>query len=248
MSQAASHPVETPPSHPTAIQPHPPVVAAALRTWLRYVVPLTLLSAIAVSPALVLALRARPSLDPAGARAALTLGWEMIALAAFGQLVLVGGAAAITRARPSPSQVGALGGGLVQLARAIVPCLAAVAAVAVGGLALVVPGLVLLVLLALTGASPARGVPAALADSITAARAQLPATALAVFAMLAIDVAIGVAAQRAFVVPLPRQPAPAQLAQLRLFVRVIALALVLISPLPATVLATIRTRAAPPPP
>jgi hypothetical protein len=225
------------------------VVAAALGTWLRYLVPLTLLSAIAVSPALVLALRARPPLDPAGARAALTLGWEMIALAAFGQLILVGGAAAITRAQPSqPSQLGALGGGAVQLARAIVPCLAAAAAIAIGGLALVVPGLVLLVLLALTGASPARGVPAALADSIAAARTQLPATALAVAAMLAIDVAIGVAAQRAFVVPLPRQPAPAQLAQLRLFVRVIALALVVVSPLPATVLATIRTRAAPPPP
>lgn len=240
--------METSPSHPTAIQPRPPVVAAALRTWLRYLVPLTLLSAIAVSPALVLALRARPSLDPAGARATLTLGWEMIALAALGQLILVGGAAAITRAHPSqPSQLRALGGGLVQLARAIVPCLAAVAAVAIGGLALVVPGLVLLVLLALTGASPARGVPAALADSIAAARVQLPATALAVAAMLAIDVAIGVAAQRVFIVPLPRQPAPAQLAQLRLFVRVIALALVVVSPLPATVLATIRTRAAPSP-
>jgi len=245
MSQAAGHPGATPPSLPPALRPGPPVVAAALSTWLRYLVPLTLLSAIAVSPALVLALRARPPLDPAGARAALTLGWEMIGLAAFGQLILVGGAAAVTRARPS--QLRALGGGLMQLARAIVPCLAAVAAIALGGLALVVPGLVLFVLLALTGASPARGVPAALADSIAAARAQLPATALAVFAMLAIDVAIGVAAQRAFIAPLPRQPAPAQLAQLRLFVHVIALALVILSPLPATVLATIRTRAAPPP-
>lgn len=110
-----------------------------------------------------------------------------------------------------------------------------------------VPGLVLVVLLALTGASTARGVPATLVDSIAAARRQLPSVALTVAAMIAIDVSIGAAAQRAFVVALPRPPAPAQLAQLRHFVRVIALALVVVSPLPATVLAMLRTRAEPEP-
>ena len=232
------------PHHTSAARsPHPPVVAAALGTWLRYVVPLTLLSAIALSPVIAAALRTRAPVDPAGAKAVLALGWVMIALAWFGQLVLAGGAAAITRDRPS--QLRALGAGFVQLVRAIVPCRAAATAIAIGGLALAVPGLVLIVLLALTGASPVRGVAASLADSIAVARKHLPTVAFATAAMIAIDVAIGLVAQRAFAAPLPRPPAPAQLAQYRHFVRVIALALVLASPLPATLLATIRTRVAP---
>ena len=146
-----------------------------------------------------------------------SLGWELIAIGWLGQLVLVGGAAAITGARPSQiSQLGAFGRGLVQLARAIVPCLAAAAAIAIGGLALVVPGLVLLVLLALTGASRARGVPASLADSIAVVRARScrPSRSPSPPCSRSTSRSASVA-QRALVVPLPRQPAPAQLAQLR---------------------------------
>jgi hypothetical protein len=117
--------------------------------------------------------------------------------------------------------------------------------IAIGSLALVVPGLILLVLLALTGAGRARGVPAALADSIAVARKHLPVIAVTVAAMLALDAAIGLAAYRGFA-PLPRQPSPAQLAAVRHFVRAIAIALTLASPLPATVLATIRARASEP--
>jgi len=234
--------VDSTPHHTSAARsPHPSVVAAALGAWLRYVVPLTLLSAVALSPVIVAALRTRAPVDPAGAKAVLTLGWVMIALAWFGQLVLAGGAATMTRA--TPSQLRALGSGFVQLVRAIVPCLAAATAIAIGGLALAVPGLVLIVLLALTGASPARGVPASLADSIAVARKHLPAVALATAVMIAIDLAIGLVAQRTFAAPLSKPPASAQLAQYRHFVRVVALALVLASPLPATLLATIRTRA-----
>jgi hypothetical protein len=215
-------------------------------SWLRYLIPLTLLSAIALAPAIVIALRVRAPLDQAGANAAVIAGWEMLAIAWFAQLVLVGGAAAVTRAQPPQlSQLGALRGGLVQLVRAIVPCLAAAVAIAIGSLALAVPGLALLVLLALTGASRERGLPAPLVDSIAVARQQLPAVALTVTAMLALDAAIGLAAYRLFVVPLPRQPSPAQLAAVRHFVHAIAIALVVVSPLPATVLATIRARAEP---
>ena len=222
----------------------PSLLPSAVHSWLRYIVPLTLLSAIALAPVITIALRVRAPLNPAGVTAALSAGWAMLALAWLGQLVLVGGASAITRARPAPlSQLGALRGGLAQLVRAIVPCLTAAAAIAIGGLALVVPGLVLLVLLALTGASRERGVPAPLVDSTAVTRTQLPAVALTVAAMLMIDAVIGVAAYRAFVVLLPRHPTPAQLAALPHVLRVMALALVLVSPLPATVLATIRARA-----
>lgn len=246
MCRLRAQPVDTPQRPNALVRPRPPVVATALRTWLRYAVPLTMLSAIALSPVIIAALRVRAPLHPAGANAALSAGWAMLAVAWLGQLVLVGGASAMTRARPSPlSQLGAFRGGLAQLVRAIVPCLTAAVVIAIGSLALVVPGLVLLVLLALTGASRERGVPAALVDSIAVTRTRLPAVALTVVAMLAIDLAIGVAAYRAFVVPLPRQPAPAQLAALPHFLRAMALALVVVSPLPATVLATTRTRAEP---
>jgi hypothetical protein len=213
---------------------------------LRYLVPLTLLSAIALAPVIVIALRVRVPVDPAGANAAVIAGWGMLAIAALGQLVLVGGAAAVARVQPSQlSQLGALRSGFMGLVRAIVPCVAAAVAIAIGSLALLVPGLALLVLLALTGASRERGLPAPLVDSIAVARTQLPTVALTVAAMLALDAAIGLAAYRGFVVPLPRQPTPAQLAAVRHFARAIALALVVVSPLPATMLATIRARAEP---
>ena len=145
-----------------------------------------------------------------------------------------------------PSQLRALTRGVLQLVRAVVPCLVAALAVAIGTLALVLPGLVLLVLLSLTAASRERGLPAPLLDSIAAARRQLPAVALAVLALFALDAAIGLVAYRAFLLPLPAKPTPIQLAAVRNFVRAIALALVVLSPLPATVLATLHDRAAPP--
>ena len=218
-------------------------LSSALATWVRYLVPLTLLSAIALAPQIVVALRVRAPVDQATANAVIATAWTMLGAAWLGQLVLVGGATAMTRG--TPSQLQALGGGFVQLMRAIVPCLAAAVAIAIAGLALVVPGLVLVVLLALTGASGARGLPARLVDSIAVARRHLPAVALVVAAMLALDAAIGLCAYRGFVVALSRPPTPEQLASVRHFVHALALALVVASPLPATVLATIRTRAAP---
>jgi hypothetical protein len=144
-----------------------------------------------------------------------------------------------------PSQLGALGAGTAQLARAALPCLAAAAAIAIGSLALAVPGLLLLVLLSLTGASAERrpgGVVAALRDGLAAARAHLPTVAITVVAMLALDAAIAIVATRMFGAPLPRRPSPQQLATAHHLVHAIALGLVVLSPLPATVLATIRTR------
>jgi hypothetical protein len=221
------------------------IVGSALRAWLRHLVPLTLLSAIALSPLIALALTTRAPADLAGAKAAVTRGWTLLAFAWLAQLMLVGGASAILAA--PRSQLRALGAGVVQLVRAIVPCLIAAAAIAIGSLALVVPGLVLLVLLSLTGASRERGLPAPLLDSISAARRQLPAVILAVAALFAIDALIGVMAHHAFIAALPPKPTPAQLAGARDFVRAIVIALVVLSPLPATVLAALRARLEPRP-
>jgi hypothetical protein len=223
--------------------PRTAIIGPAVRTWLGHAVPLTALSAIALSPLVAVALRTRAPVDAAGARSAIGLGWTLLAVAWLGQLVLVGAAAAVMRA--PRSQLGALGAGAAQLVRAALPCLVAALAVAIGGLALAVPAPVLLVLLAMTGASRERGLPAPLLDSIAAARRQLPAVALAVAALLAIDAAIGAIAHRALIAPLARQPTPAQLAAACDFVRAIAIALVAISPLPACVLARLRARVEP---
>ena len=219
------------------------VLPSAVASWLRYIAPLTALSALVLSPLLLAALRTRAPHDQPGANTILALGWTMLATAWLGQLVLVGGASAMTRGRPS--QLRAFGGGLVQLVRAIIPCVLAAASIAIGGLALAVPGVALLVLLSLTGASRERGARARLADSIAVARKHLPAVALVVAGMLAIDAAIGLVAYRMLVAPRPPHPTPAQLTAARDFVRAIAIGLVLASPLPATMLATIRTRAEP---
>lgn len=227
-----------------AASPHGAVIGPAIRLWVGHLVPLTLLSALALSPLLVLALRVHAPADPAGSRPVIQLAWTLLAVAWLGQFLLVGGAAAMLT--HPPSQLRALTRGLLQLIRAALPCLVAALAVAIGSLALVLPGLVLLVLLSLTAASRERGLPAPLLDSLSAARRQLPAVALAVLALFALDAAIGLIAYRAVLVPLPAKATPAQLATVRTFVRAIALALVILSPLPASVLAALHARAARP--
>src|SRR5262249_43280582 len=57
------------------------IVGPALRTWLRHVVPLTLLSALALSPLIALAMRARAPANAAEAKAVLPLGWMLLAAA-----------------------------------------------------------------------------------------------------------------------------------------------------------------------
>jgi hypothetical protein len=219
------------------------VVGSALRIWLNHAVPLTLLSAIALSPSIAIALRVQVPADAAAAKSLLALGWTLLAMAWLGQFALVGGASAMISA--PRSQLRALGSGFLQLMRAIVPCLMAALAVGLGSLALVVPGPILLVLLSLTGASRERGLPAPLLDSIATVRRRLPAVILAVAAVFAIDAAIGLVAYRVLIASLPAKAPPLQLAATRSFVRAIVLALTVVSPLPATVLALLHARGTP---
>ncbi|MGN6105504.1 MAG: hypothetical protein ACTHU0_10400 [Kofleriaceae bacterium] len=220
----------------------------ALRTYLRYLVPLTALSAVALAPWWLVALRVAPPSDPAGARAVLRLGWMLAATAWIGQLALVGAAAPLARAleagRPL-AQLRALRDGAVQLVRGALPWLAAVAAIAIGGLALVVPGAALLVLFALTTASTERGIPAPLLDSAAIARRDLARVAAVVGAILVVDLAIAFAAQRALApAPVPKKLSPAQLASYANGLRAIAAALILGSPIAAAALAALHARGA----
>jgi hypothetical protein len=222
------------------------VIASALRTYVRYAVPLTVISALALSPVLVLAFAARPPTDAAAARSILRLTWELIGVAAVAQLLVVGGvtpaARAIAAGRPL-SQGRALAAGIGQLIRAFVPCVLAALTIAIGSLALVVPGVLLCVLLSLTGACAERGIQGAMADSIAVARRQLPRVAAVVAGMLVADVAVVMIARMVSLhAPLAAKPTPDQLLAICHLVHVVAIALVVVAPLPATVLATIRAR------
>jgi hypothetical protein len=220
-------------------------VALALRTLWRYPLPLAVASVIVLSPLVWIALRVPAPPNTAGARATLVLAWLVAGTGFTLQLLLVAAAAPLARslvAGAPLSQPRALAASLVQLLRMLVPCAVALATVAIGGLALVVPGLVLLVLLSLTGASTACGLPGPLVDSIAVVRANLRGVVIAVAAILLLDLAIALAAQLAVAAPLVRKMKPPQLATYRDVVRVVVLGVAIVSPVGACILAAIRAR------
>jgi hypothetical protein len=217
------------------------------RVCARYPVPLLALAAAALAPWLLLALAVPLPASPVAASAALRDGWLIGATAWIGQLLLVGAAAPLVRAVDAgapPSQRQALGRGALGMARAAVPWLAAVAAIAIGGLALALPGLLLLVLLSATAASEAPGLPGPLLESAARVRRALPLAAGAVAALLAIDLGAVFAAQ-ALLRPAAAAGArlrPEQLVALGDVPRLAALVAVLAAPPIAAMLAAIHVR------
>lgn len=212
-----------------------PVLSLTVRAWLRYIVPLTLLALIALGPVAYAAWKTAPPIDVVAARALVRRGWILMTCAIALQLLIVAAAAPAVRAlhRGAPlSQLGVLVMGLRGLIRGFVPWLTAMVAVMLGGLALVVPGVLLLVLLSMTAASDQLGapMPAPLQDSIAVARAHLPRIAVVVAAIVAVDVAITFAAQFTFVPVVGKKVAAAKLVPIRTFVQVSVLALVAIAP------------------
>ena len=217
-------------------------MSAALRAWVRYVVPFTLLACIAIAPVVLFALRMSPPADVAAARVQVRIVWALAGVAAALQLWLVAGVAPGVRsvvAGAPLSQLGALGAGAKNLVRGVLPSLVAITAVLLGGLALVIPGVVVAVLVALVGASDQLGTTpqAAIADSVAVVRSQLPRIAMLVVAVVAVDLAITFAAQTAFVPLIAKKATAAKLVPVLTFARVTALALTVVSPLLACLLA-----------
>ena len=218
-----------------------------VRAWLRYLAPLTILAAIASLPMLYIASRVGAAQDIPKARAQLRIGWILAATAWIWQFLLV---AAVTPAVHAVangrrlSQLRALTDGLLNLMRGIVPWLIVVAAVVLGGIALVVPGLLLLVLLSLTGASArlADPPPAALVDSVAIVRRNLGRIALIVAIILIADLAVGFVAQHLIVPSITKKVAASKLLPLRTFVRTVVLAIAALSPLAACALAAAHAR------
>jgi hypothetical protein len=225
-----------------------PVMSLAVRAWLRYIVPLTLLAIVALGPVAYTAWKAAAPVDVLAARALVRRTWILAVIAIALQLLLVAAAApavsGLHGGRPL-SQLAALGAGVRGLVRGFVPWLTAIIAVLLGGVALVVPGVLLLVLVSMTGASDVLDapLPAALEDSIAVARTQLPRIAVIVAAIVVVDLATTYAAQLAFVPAAGKKVAVAKLAPVRTFVRVSVLGLVAITPAVACAIAATYSHA-----
>jgi hypothetical protein len=169
-------------------------------------------------------------------RAQLRVDWIVAGVAWAFQLALAG-AASSTRHRAG------IRAAVAGFARALVPCAIAIAAIVLGSVALVVPGVVLAVLLAFTGAaagaSPGATPAEALDASVVAARAHWRDAAVTVAAIVAADVAIAIVAQLVLV----RAGAPKlQLDQARDATRVVVLAYAVASPFAASLLATVYSK------
>lgn len=215
------------------------------RTYLRYLAPLTLLSVVTFAPLVLLALRLPAPGTAPQAVIAVRAGWMFAALGVIPLLVLVGGVAPAVRAVAAGtprSQLGVLAAGLAGLARALVPCLLAIVAITIGGLALVVPGLLLLVLLALTGASTEPGMPGPLADSVAIARRHALAIAAVLVVTIAVIAVVLVLVRHGLPIPLPKKPTLADRTEIRNFARIAIAVVAIAAPVPAIVLAAIHTR------
>ena len=220
------------------------------KTYLRYLVVVTVLAAIVFAPLLYLGLEIPVPADLDHARGVVRTAWLLVGLSVAPVLVLVGGVTPAVRSivdgKPL-SQLRALTAGLRGLVRAAVPCAVVVLATLIGSLALALPGLAALALLALAGAT---------ADTDGDLAARLSAAARAAKPRLLGVIAILVATAAAFVggtfalqhrlpIPLPKVPTPEHFATFRLFARYAIAGVALISPLPAIALAAIAARARP---
>ncbi len=214
---------------------------------MRYVAPLTLITAAVMIVFVLTGARIRPAVDLANARSQLHVGWLLAAFAWVFQLVLVAAAAPMVRAVAAGrelSQVAALVAGVRNVLRAAVPIAVVLAAIVLGMVAVVVPGFLLLGSFSLTGASErlADPLPAALADSAAIVRAHAKELAVILAIILAADLAVAAISHLAILPTLGKKPTAAQLAPVSAFVRTIAYTLVAFSAVPGCLLASFYTR------
>lgn len=213
----------------------------ALRAWLRYLVPLTLLAFVACLPMLWIAMRAPAPPDVQHARRWMRVAWAIASTAWICQLWLVAAAAPAVRslADGAPlSQGTALTAGLRALAVKFIPILIAVLAIALGSVALVVPGVLLLVLLSPTGAVESH------TEAIAVARANMKRLALTLACVIAGALVIALACQLAIVPSIGKKVAAPKLLPIRTFLRVLVLSLTAYAPIGACAIAAVTARRA----
>ena len=213
----------------------------ALRAWLRYVVPLTVLAFIACAPMLWIAWRWPAPSDVPHARLQMRVTYALASTAWIWQLWLVAAAApavqSLVDGKPL-SQAKALTAGVRGLATKLVPVVITVFAITLGTVALVVPGALLLVLLATTGATASH------AEAIAVGRANIKRLAIILAAVIAGALLIALACQLAIVPAIGKKAAASKLLPIRDFTRVVALALTAFAPIAATAIAAVTARRA----
>jgi hypothetical protein len=216
-----------------------------LRAFVRHPLALLVLCGLGCAPLLWFALRLAPPPDGATARRLLMTAWVVAATAWLWKLALVAAVAPVVRAAAAGERISQrrlIGRGIVNAWRMALPMLVAVTAIAIGTLALVVPGLVLIVLLALTGASTERGLPQPLVDSVARVRARWWPVAAVVMGTIAVDLAIAGASYLVLGGGLPAKPSAAQLVAVRDVARATVIGCAVLAPVTAILLAALHTR------
>ncbi|MFN0252422.1 MAG: hypothetical protein ACKV2T_36435 [Kofleriaceae bacterium] len=215
---------------------------AVLGRSVRYLAPIAVVCALVMAPVAMFALGVKSPGNAKQAGVVLRVAWLCATSGMLALLVLVAGLAPILRAaslgRPL-SQLAALGIGVRGLVRAIVPVVLVLCAVAMGLVALAVPGVLLYVLFVFAPASDASGLDAKLADSIAIVRVQWRSIASVIIAtMFALAVVVAVQ-QLMLPIPLGKTPPKAQLALFPQLVRILATTMMGIVPIAALALASI---------
>ncbi len=219
-------------------------LALALRCYARYAVPLTLLSVLLFVPLIHHALTSETPASVGPATWTVRFAWIIGGTAWIAQFMLAGAAAPLARAMDGdrPSQIRALVMAVRGLIRAFVPVVLVTAAVVMGAIALVIPGVVLGVLLALTGTSTRGGLSEPMLDSATRVRREPKVMAIGIAAILVLDLAVVAIPFFVLLGPLPTKPTPDQLATSHQLVQIAAIGVAIVSPLPACLLAALARR------
>ncbi len=212
---------------------------AILARSVRYLAPIAVLSAIAMAPIALVAFGVAVPANAKQAGIVLRVAWLCAASGMIAVLVLVGALAPILRSE-RVSQLVAFARGARGMMRAIVPALVVLCAVAMGLVALAVPGLLLYVLFVLAPASEANGVAAKLADSVALVRRRWRAIAIVIAATVIALAAIVAVQQLLLPIPLGKSPTRAQLVLFPQMVRLTAIAMVGIVPCAAMALASLQ--------
>lgn len=216
-----------------------------MRACLRYAPVLLVVCAIACAPAIGEALLQGRVTNAAVARSQVQLVWLVAGLAFAGQLLAVGAAAPLVRSLADEAPIALRDAPRVAfagLAATVGPWLVAIAAIAIGFIALVVPGAILLALFATVGATPRAGdsVGLTLATTAVETRARPRRVVATVAAVIVVDVALAIVVRTAFMHAIPNKPTAAQLAAVHVGLQLLAAAIVVVTPIAACALASAR--------
>lgn len=221
------------------------MISLAARSYARHVIPLTVLAVALFAPLAVFALELAVPRNESQAIQLLRLTWGIAGCAWIVHYLLVGAAVrevrGVAAGRPL-SQLASLRTGIAGIVRAGLPVAVAIAGIILGGIALAVPGIVLVVLFAFTGASERPGLAAPLADSAAVARAHLGIAGPVAAGVVLVNLAIAAIAYLILIgtTTLTATASADELAAVRTFLQVVTIGVIGVSPIAAVLLAAVH--------